>query len=185
MEQPRGGKAAGRAGVIESHQLLRAMNRAPSTLPNQETRRGRMIEIERRGSRGREVSDVSTRRESDHAWTPRERQRSTSAQQAVSKTSEQSGNTVARTARRRAPCKVRSGRRRREVPRLLLWWRGAGSTISGMQHQHSGKRRARMPNPSLKRSANGRPPGPGLRYAVHFLSPGQGVLPLVPPQLKR
>jgi len=34
------------------------------------------------------------------------------------------------------------------------------------------------PNPSLKRSANGRPPGPGPRYGVHFLSPGPGVLPL-------
>ena len=32
------------------------------------------------------------------------------------------------------------------------------------------------PNPSLKRSANGRPPGPGPRYGVHFLSPGPGVL---------
>jgi hypothetical protein len=40
--------------------------------------------------------------------------------------------------------------------------------------------RAAGPNPSLKRSANGRPPWPGLRYAVHFLSPGQGVLPLSP-----
>ena len=39
---------------------------------------------------------------------------------------------------------------------------------------------ALMPNPSLKRSANGRPPGPGLRYAVHFLSPGPGVLPSSP-----
>jgi len=28
------------------------------------------------------------------------------------------------------------------------------------------------PNPSLKRSANGRPPGPVWRYAVHFASPG-------------
>ena len=36
------------------------------------------------------------------------------------------------------------------------------------------------PNPSLKRSANGRPPGPGPRYGVHFLSPGPGVLPLAP-----
>ena len=36
------------------------------------------------------------------------------------------------------------------------------------------------PNPSLKRSTNGRPPGPGLRYGVHFLSPGPGVLPLAP-----
>ena len=37
-----------------------------------------------------------------------------------------------------------------------------------------------LPNPSLKRSANGRPPGPGLRYGVHFLSPGPGVLPSSP-----
>ena len=41
------------------------------------------------------------------------------------------------------------------------------------------------PNPSVKRSANGRPPGPGLRYAVHFLSPGPGVLPLSPAYLER
>jgi hypothetical protein len=36
------------------------------------------------------------------------------------------------------------------------------------------------PNPSLKRSANGRPPGPGLWYSVHFHSPGPGVLPSSP-----
>ena len=36
------------------------------------------------------------------------------------------------------------------------------------------------PNPSLKRSANGRPPGPVWRYAVHFRQPGPGVLPLSP-----
>ena len=35
-------------------------------------------------------------------------------------------------------------------------------------------------NPSLKRSANGRPPGPVWRYAVHFRQPGPGVLPLSP-----
>ena len=39
---------------------------------------------------------------------------------------------------------------------------------------------ARGPNPSLKRSANGRPPGPVWRYAVHFRQPGPGVLPLSP-----
>ncbi len=37
-----------------------------------------------------------------------------------------------------------------------------------------------LPNPSLKRSANGRPPGPGLWHTVHFHSPGPGVLPLSP-----
>ena len=32
--------------------------------------------------------------------------------------------------------------------------------------------RAVRPNHSLKRSANGRPPGPVKRYAVHFRQPG-------------
>ena len=36
------------------------------------------------------------------------------------------------------------------------------------------------PNLSFKRSANGRPPAPGRRYAVHFRHPGAGVLPLSP-----
>jgi hypothetical protein len=44
----------------------------------------------------------------------------------------------------------------------------------------SGKPLSVLPNPSVNRSANGRPPGPGLRYAVHSPSPGQGVLPLSP-----
>jgi len=42
-----------------------------------------------------------------------------------------------------------------------------------------------MPNTSLEARPNGRPPGPAARYGVHFLSSGPGVLPLVPPQLKR
>ena len=37
-----------------------------------------------------------------------------------------------------------------------------------------------QPNPSLKRSANGRPPAPGRWYAVHFHRPGAGVLSLSP-----
>ena len=37
-----------------------------------------------------------------------------------------------------------------------------------------------VPNPSFKRSANGRPPSPGRRYAVHFRQPGLGVLPSSP-----
>ena len=42
-----------------------------------------------------------------------------------------------------------------------------------------------LPNPSLEARPNGRPPGPVWRYAVHFRQSGPGVLPLVPPQLKR
>jgi hypothetical protein len=49
--------------------------------------------------------------------------------------------------------------------------------------QHRGplasQARAR-PNPSLKRSANGRPPGPGLWSSVHFHRPGPGGLPSSP-----
>ena len=37
-----------------------------------------------------------------------------------------------------------------------------------------------QPNPSLKRSANGRPPAPGRWYAVHFHRPGAGILPSSP-----
>ena len=36
------------------------------------------------------------------------------------------------------------------------------------------------PNPSLKRRANGMPPGPRSRYGVHFLHRGPGVLPSAP-----
>ena len=39
---------------------------------------------------------------------------------------------------------------------------------------------AMRPNHSLKRSDNGRPPGPAWRYAVHFRQPGPGALPLSP-----
>jgi hypothetical protein len=38
----------------------------------------------------------------------------------------------------------------------------------------------REPNPSLKLSPNGGPPGPGCRYPVHCLQPGPGVPPSVP-----
>ena len=37
-----------------------------------------------------------------------------------------------------------------------------------------------LPNPSLKLSPNGGPPGPVWRYAVHFRQPGPGVPPSVP-----
>jgi hypothetical protein len=52
---------------------------------------------------------------------------------------------------------------------------------SSLQHAVRCTRlRAARPNPSLKRSANGRPPGPGWWYAVHFHQPGPSVLPLSP-----
>jgi hypothetical protein len=41
------------------------------------------------------------------------------------------------------------------------------------------------PNPSVKRSANGGPPGPEWRYAVHFRHSGPGVPPSSPAYLER
>ena len=40
--------------------------------------------------------------------------------------------------------------------------------------------RVARPNPALKPSTNGMPPGPAWRYAVHFRQSGPSVLPLVP-----
>jgi GNAT superfamily N-acetyltransferase len=45
--------------------------------------------------------------------------------------------------------------------------------------------RQMRPKPSLKRSANGRPPSSVRRYAVHFRQPGPGILPSSPAQLER
>jgi hypothetical protein len=42
-----------------------------------------------------------------------------------------------------------------------------------------------LPNPSVNRRANGRPPSPGWWYSVHFHQPGPGVLPLSPGYLER
>ena len=65
--------------------------------------------------------------------------------------------------------------------------RGAGSACGPprgtTRHWQAHRQRSSgtaLPNPSLKRSANGRPPGPVWRYAVHFRQPGPGVLPSSP-----
>jgi len=42
-----------------------------------------------------------------------------------------------------------------------------------------------LPNPSFESRPNGKPPGPGRWYAVHFHRPGPGGLPSAPPQLER
>ena len=52
--------------------------------------------------------------------------------------------------------------------------RCAGKTAMARQHRQV------QPNPSLKRSTNGRPPGPGRWYVVHFHRPGPGVQPSSP-----
>ena len=57
---------------------------------------------------------------------------------------------------------------------------GAAGRTPTLVMRGAGKHRWAPPNPSLKRSANGRPPGPVWQYAVHFRQPGPGVLPLSP-----
>ena len=59
--------------------------------------------------------------------------------------------------------------------------RGAGSRRGGAARNRLALTLSPLPNPSLKGSANGRPPGPGQWYAVHFHWPGPGILPLAPP----
>ena len=58
-------------------------------------------------------------------------------------------------------------------PRLARERAKVAPAALGLHPHHRGA----LPNPSLKRSANGRPPGPVWRYAVHFRQPGPGVLP--------
>lgn len=59
-------------------------------------------------------------------------------------------------------------------------WLAKPSTCETLIHYNPPVSRRTMPNPSLKRSTNGMPPGPGRRYAVHFRQPGPGVMPLAP-----
>ena len=87
---------------------------------------------------------------------------------------------LAHAARRRAPCKMLGSRLSRGVPQLLLRWRRAGSKSDACKFTLASLPRELMPNPSLKRSANGRPPGPGRQYGGHFCQPGPGVLPSSP-----
>ena len=62
-------------------------------------------------------------------------------------------------------CSCRSAERQAQ-------WLAKKYTICAMQ--------AVLPNPSLKRSANGRPPSPGRWYSVHCHRPGLGGLPSSP-----
>ena len=81
----------------------------------------------------------------------------------------------------------------RSLPVLVTFARGSRKS-SGMPRsvgQLAGTSLWRLrvqsaaPNPSVKARPNGKPPGPGRRYAVHFRRPGPGVLPSVPPYLER
>ena len=80
----------------------------------------------------------------------------------------------------------RSASRSGGVPPLLCRQPRRGGCRGGLSEKTNSPRIARVRhNPSLKRSANGRPPGPVWRYAVHFRQPGPGVLPLAPAYLER
>jgi hypothetical protein len=78
-----------------------------------------------------------------------------------------------RYARNAARCAVLGALR----PRSERWRFYA---VAARNFRAVGQRPGVRPNTSFKRSANGRPPGPVWRYAVHFRQPGPGVLPLSP-----
>lgn len=52
-------------------------------------------------------------------------------------------------------------------------------------HATQARSRTAWPNPSVKRSANGVPPGPRYSAGVHYLQRGPGVTPSSPAYLKR
>jgi hypothetical protein len=59
-------------------------------------------------------------------------------------------------------------------------------SIGGVKKPFPTRLRSKVrPNLLVKRSANGKPPGPVCRCTAHCLRPGPGVLPLSPAYLKR
>ncbi|CAD5373594.1 hypothetical protein RA210_U390012 [Rubrivivax sp. A210] len=79
--------------------------------------------------------------------------------------SSRSSSSLASLCRAQGPCRSWSSQQCRQV--------------SSRQGAHQWPSKA-WPNTSLKLSTNGKTPGPGHRYAVHFLWPGPGVSPSVP-----
>jgi hypothetical protein len=68
----------------------------------------------------------------------------------------------------------------KELPTVLASSVVTGRSVAAASSGQAIRIPPARPNPSLKRSANGRPPGPGRWYAVHFHRPGPGVLPSSP-----
>ena len=94
-------------------------------------------------------------------------------------------NLLVHTASTQRPGKNCSRHTRRGVLWPLLPWRIVRSGVARKEIQVRHRTARVLPNPSVKRSANGRPPGPPSRYGVHFLLCGPGVLPLAPAYLER
>ena len=66
------------------------------------------------------------------------------------------------------------------APRMRL--AGARPQSSAQAGRQPRRRRLTL---GSRRGPNGRPPGPGRRYAIHFHRPGPGALPFDPPHLER
>ena len=78
--------------------------------------------------------------------------------------------------RERGPTVTAACHHRRPPPWLARERAKLAPAALCLHRQHRGA----LPNPSLKRSPNGGPRGPGRRYAVHFRQPGPRVPPSVP-----
>jgi hypothetical protein len=94
-------------------------------------------------------------------------------------------NLVPKTTTRTSPRLASDCCPRRETrflcpPSRPATWAAAWQLQPPNYHCSSSVRWHAGPNPAFKRSANGRPPRPGVRYAVQFRTPGLGVLPSSP-----
>ena len=85
---------------------------------------------------------------------------------------------VASTGRSRWPS--RSGRSARLSLRIAQFRQIRKPLLLVSERCRFNHSQMQRPNPSLKRSPNGRPPGPVWWYAVHFHQPGPGVPPSGP-----
>jgi len=86
----------------------------------------------------------------------------------------------------RAPTRLASKNYPRRIPTPHQGTRGNHKPVCAFTYTRGTfKNPTPWPNPSVEARPNGKPPGPGHRYAVHYLWPGPGVLPSAPPHLER
>ena len=110
--------------------------------------------------------------QSEHSWT---------SPMAAKRFTAPAATAAQLSTRRKAARSRSSAHQSQEAPGLRLPTRSGASRIQVMNFPSYRGYPPVRPNPSLKGSTNGGPPGPVWWYAVHFHQPGPGVPPLAPP----